>query len=168
MKKASTVPELAELRPWYGGFVPFNSPPVREWQQIRPGRQFRKYGSGAPKGRWVYRGAVLQPHNKRRSTHEIAALVDKRSLEELNDLVQDAIKEILARAHCGDEKAIAQFARVALEANASLESLANFEPDKVRTVAETSVRWPVLLSLNPCDGKWAKEHLLSLGVGTKT
>ena len=55
-------------------------------------------------------------------------------MDELNDLVKDAIQQILARAHCGDEKAIAKFATIALDATASLERLANFEPDKVRAV----------------------------------
>jgi hypothetical protein len=167
MKRPSSVPDLAELRPWCGVPQKLDSP-ISEFQQIRPGYERKVYCTGAPKERWIYQGAVLQPYKARRPFQEIAALVDPRSLDEIQEQANAALEQILARAHCGDEQAIRTFAEMVANAVASLERLSDFEPDNLKAVASTSARWPVLLSLNPHDIKWAKDHLRSLRAGAET
>jgi hypothetical protein len=48
-----------------------------------------------------------------------------------------------------------------------LKSVEERQRTKVTAIAETSTNWPVLLSLNPQDIKWAKDYLLKLEVGSK-
>jgi len=45
----------------------------------------------------------------RRPVEEIGRLVDDRSLEELQEQAENALIQILYRAHCGDEMAVAKY-----------------------------------------------------------
>lgn len=142
---------------------PFDS----AFHQIRPG-YLRKLYPSSKRAKRVYMGAVLEPRAKRRPIVEIAKLVDNRSLVELREQLDDAIKQMLYRAHCGDRKAILQHILCVRAAVDSLQSLAKHQPAKVRAEAETFWDWPLLLSLNPQDLNWAKQELKSLGVGTRS
>jgi hypothetical protein len=110
-------------------------------------------------------GAVLEPQAKLRPVEEIRRLLDKRPLADLKRQAEDALKQLLYRAHCGDAKAVVQYVRTTRAAVNSLERLANQNRATVRAEAETLADWP--LNLNQHEAEWAKEELKKLGVGAK-
>jgi len=74
MSEQSQVSDLAELQPICGHFDQFDLPP-NELKQIRPGHWRKVYRTGAPRGRWIYRGVELASYDYPRRVHEIAARV---------------------------------------------------------------------------------------------
>ena len=170
MKKGNqSIPALDALRDMCGEFREWQ-PRETGWKQIRPGLLRKAYGAGLPKGRWFYIPAVLEARHKRRDVPEIAQLIDTRSITELGEQAHSATEprnQLLYRAHHGDDKALALFARLARESVDALASLARFEPERVRRIAATYPEWPVLLSLNPQDVRHTKEALKELTVGSQ-
>ena len=150
------------VQPYASAWLP---PHDDKWHQIRPGYS-RKIYPNPKKSRRIYMAAVLEPRDEIRPVEEIAKLVDKRSLAQLQEQAADALKQMLYRAHCGDKEAIAEYLRTTHAAVASLETLAQHQPSELRGQAEVFSRYPVLLSLNPQDINAAKQQLNSLGVGT--
>lgn len=134
------------------------------FHDLGPGHS-RKVYPPSKKGRRIYMGAVLQPKDKLRPVEEISRLADKRSLVDLKRQADDALKQLLYRAHCGDTQALTQYLRVTRAAVQSLETLTNHHQDNVRIEAETLADWP--LNLNQHETEWAKEELKNLGVGAK-
>jgi len=67
--------------------------------------------------------AVLSLFEKRHPVKEIARRVDKRPLGELEAQVADALKQILVRAHAGDDDALALYFILARQAVMSFDSL---------------------------------------------
>ena len=113
-------------------------------------------------------GAMLEPRDELRDKSEIAKRVEKRPLPEVQQQVEHALKQMLYRAHCGDKKAMLQYALVTHAAVESLQTLAKHQPARMWPIAESFSDWPVLLSLNPEDIKDAKHQLKTFGVGTKS
>jgi hypothetical protein len=140
VKKVSNVPELSALRKWCGELK---------------------------NGKWCFQPLFLKPDAPPRPAEEIAALVDKRPLDELADQVEQSVQQILCRAYSGDVAALHKFARIVCGAVEALGRLAQFRDAATKTMAETFSMWPVLLSLNPQEIQRAKDELLRLGVGTK-
>lgn len=118
-------------------------------------------------GERLYRGAVLEPRDKPAPVEELAAHLDNRSVDELQESAEDALGQLLLRARCGDEKAIAKLTVTVRNAVGSLQDLASLSPEKMRTQAEMFPRWPVLLSSNPKDARRAETMVKLLAVGTK-
>ena len=170
MKKGNqSIPALATLRDVCGKFSEWR-PIATGWQQIRPGRFRKTYGAGLPQVRWLYIPAVLEARHKRREAAEVAQLIDPRSIAELGEQADSATEprnQLLYRAHHGDDKALALFARLARESVDALATLARFEPERVRRIAATYPQWPVLLSLNPQDLRHTKQALKELAVGSQ-
>lgn len=160
------IPSLAELRKWGFGFPLQSQTSTQEWHQVDRGHQRKVYRSHNQEVRWAYMPKVLEGETLK-SIAEIAALKDKRTLEELTEQAEAALKQLLARAHSGDERAVLLYASTVRRSVFSLERLAGQQPDKVQTVAEKHPRWPVLLSLNPQDIKRAKAELRRLHLGRK-
>ena len=98
MKKTKPlIPDLAALRNLCGKFAPWEHPDA-EGRQIRPGLWRKTYNAHLPKGRWLYMPAVLEPSDTRRPLPEIAAMLDKRSLDELCKQATDALGQMRFRA----------------------------------------------------------------------
>ncbi|MGA9779316.1 MAG: hypothetical protein ACLPRE_10470 [Limisphaerales bacterium] len=140
MKKVSNVPELSALRKWCGELK---------------------------NGKWYFQPLFLKPDAPPRPTEEIAALVDKRPLEELADQIEPLVHQILCRAYTDDAAALRKFAHIVRGAVNALGRLTQFRVAAAKTVAATFPTWPVLLSLNPQEIQRAKDELLCLGVGTQ-
>jgi hypothetical protein len=115
----------------------------------------------------VLQPAVLSFYEERRAVEEIARRVDKRPLGELVAQVEDAFKQILVRAHAGDDDALGWYFYIARQTVLSFDNLVRHELDRTRAVAELGSDLPVLLSLNPQDIKAAKERVRLLNVGAK-
>lgn len=115
----------------------------------------------------ILQPAVLNLYEERRAVEEIARRVDKRPLGELLAQVEDALKQILARAHAGDDDALGQYLYIARQTVLSFDNLVRHELKRTRVVAEQGSDLPVLLSLNPQDIKAAKERVRLLNVGAK-
>jgi hypothetical protein len=140
VKKASNIPQLSAL--------------PKECSELKGGVR-------------IYQPLFLKPAGTPRPTKKIAALVDKRPLEEVADQVEPLFHQILCRAYTGDAAALRKFAQIVCGAVEALGRLAQFRPAAMKTVAETFPTWPVLLSLNPQEIQRVKDELLRLGVGTK-
>jgi hypothetical protein len=140
VKKASNIPQLSAL--------------PKECGELKNGVR-------------IYQPIFLKPAGTPRPTKKIAALVDKRPLEELDDQVEQSVQQILFRAYTGDAAALRKFTHIVCGAVKALGRLAQFRAAAVKTVAETFPTWPVLLSLNPQEIQRAKDELLCLGVGAK-
>ncbi len=115
----------------------------------------------------VLQPAVLSLYEERFPVEEIARRVDKRPLRELELQIEDALQEILARAHAGDDDALARYFFIARATVMSFDNLVRHELIRTRAFAEMSPNLPVLLSLNPQDIEAAKERVRLLNVGTK-
>ena len=115
----------------------------------------------------VLQPAVLTLFEERHDVEEIARRVDKRPLRELELQVEDALQEILARAHAGDDDALGLYFYIARQTVMSFDNLVRHELERTRAFAEMSPDLPVLLSSNPQDIKAAKERVRQLNVGTK-
>jgi hypothetical protein len=115
----------------------------------------------------VLQPAVLSLFEKRNPVQEIARRVDKRPLGELEAQVADALEQIIARAHAGDDNALTSYFVIARQAVMSFDNLVKHELKRTRAVTELSYELPVLLSLNPQSIAAAKERLRLLNVGTK-
>jgi hypothetical protein len=105
------------------------------------------------------------PSEKLEPLEKLAGKIDTRSLDELMSEPTYATGQLLLRACCGDEQAIFFFAMRVSEHVYYLETLSKYQPDKVRSLASTYDRWPVLLSLNPQDIQIAMDQIKSLNVG---
>jgi hypothetical protein len=119
------------------------------------------------KSKPVLQPAALSLFEKRDPVKEIARRLDKRPLSKLEAQVADALKQIVARAHTGDDNALASYFKTARYTVMSLDNLVRHEPKRMRTIAERSSDFPVLLSLNPQDIKAATKRLQLLNVGAK-
>lgn len=115
----------------------------------------------------VLQPALLSFFEERHDVEEIARRVDKRPMRELELQVEDALQEILTRAHAGDDDALALYFYIARQTVMSFDNLVRHELKRTRAFAEMSPDLPVLLSLNPQDIKAAKERVRLLNVGTK-
>ena len=115
----------------------------------------------------VLQPAVLTLFEERHDIEEIARRVDKRPLDELVAQVADALQEIIARAHAGDDDALARYFYIARQTVMSSDNLVRHELKRTRAIAELCSDLPVLLSLNPQDIEAAKERVRLLNVGTK-
>ena len=115
----------------------------------------------------VLQPAVLSLYEERHDVEEIARRVDKRPLRELELQVEDALQEILARAHAGDNNALGLYFYIARATVESFDMLARHELKRTRAFAEMCPDFPVLFSLNPQDIEAAKERVRLLNVGTK-
>jgi hypothetical protein len=166
LKAQKNSPDMAELRRRYGHILPTESA-GSEFHEIAPGHVRKVYHTSTARERVVLTPPMLQLANKLRPLKEIAVQRNDRTLEQLLNEVGDAIRQLLCRAHCGDQRAIATIFVAIHHAVEALEHLAKNAPKKVRAVAETLPRWPVLLSLNPQEIEHVKRDLKSLGVGTK-
>jgi hypothetical protein len=165
-KPKQEIPSLAKLREM-GCARPLPSKGSPEQaHQVRPGHWRKVYGRQNQQCRWVYMPIGIQEKTLKPMT-EIAALADKRTLDELTEHGEEALKQLLYRAHTGDERAIFLYAGLLRRAINSLDFLATNQLEKVQAEAERQPRWPVLLSLNPQDIKRAKKHLSRLHVGQK-
>lgn len=153
MNAQSNLPDLPTLRRLFG-------------QRLRPGRLHKVHGRTVPE-RWVYRATRQVIKRELRPPEQIAKHVDKRPLLQLLDQINALMEQVCARAACGDKQALSLMISTARGAIAALESIEKAQPTKLKTEAEISSTWPVLLSLNPQDIKHAKEQLQRLGVGTK-
>ena len=111
--------------------------------------------------------AVLTLFEERHDADEIARRVDKRPLRELELQVEDALQQILVRAHAGDDDALCLYFYIARATVESFDNLIRHELKRTRAFAEMSPDLPVLLSLNPQDIKAAKKRVRLLNVGTK-
>lgn len=140
-------------------------PSKNEWQRARAGVKRKVYP--ARKGIWVRTPILFDLRDKRRPVQEIAAKVDRRSLDTLRNRATDALNQMLVRAHSGDNQALIEFAATVHLAVGALETLAKHERRRVRTLAEYSDKWPVLLSPHSKEVAHAVERLKSLGLGTK-
>jgi hypothetical protein len=107
-----------------------------KFHKIRPG-VLRKVYPQSKKGRRKYIGALLELGDELKSVKEIARLVDKRQLADIRERADDALTQMLYRAHCGDKKAMSQYILVTRAAVASLQTLAQHQPLKVCADAET-------------------------------
>jgi hypothetical protein len=135
-----------------------------KFHEIGPGRS-RKIYPLSKRDRRIYMGAVLEPRDELRPVDEIRRLLDNRPIEDLTGRADDALRQLLYRAHCGDGQALAQYIHITRAAVQSLETMAKHRPDSVRTQAERFADWP--LNLNRYETEWAKQELKRLGVGTK-
>jgi len=118
-------------------------------------------------GKPLLQPAVLSFFKTRLDADEIARRVDNRPLAELESQVADAFRQILVRAHAGDDNALFSYFKTVRQAVMSFENLVTHEPDRLSAIAAQSSHLPVLLSLNPQDIEAAKERLRLLKVGTK-
>ncbi|MBU6400757.1 MAG: hypothetical protein KGS61_10590 [Verrucomicrobia bacterium] len=135
-----------------------------KFHKVGPGRLRKRYPL-SKKDRRIYMGAVLEPKDKLRPVEEIRRLVDTHPLGDVRRQADDALKQLLYRAHCGDAQALAQYVRITHAAVQSLETLATHHPDSVRAEAETFPDWP--LNLSQHETAWVKQELKRLGVGAK-
>jgi hypothetical protein len=115
----------------------------------------------------VLQPAVLTLFEERHDVKEIARRVDKRPLHELKLQIDDALSEIIARAHKGDNSALGFYIYIARATVESFDNLVRHELKRTQAFAEMCPDFPVLLSLNPQDIKAAKERVRKLNVGTK-
>jgi hypothetical protein len=90
---------------------------------------------------------------------------NNRTLAVLKRQADDALKQLLFRAHCGDDQALAQYAQITRAAARSLGLLAEHHGDRVRAEAARLPDWP--LNLSQHESEWAKRELRRLGVGAK-
>ena len=111
--------------------------------------------------------AVLRLFDERDEVKEIARRVDKRPSHELELQVEDALQEIVARAHTGDDDALALYFYLSRVTVTSFDKLIRYELKRTRAFAEMCPDLPVLLSLNPKDIDAAKERVRLLNVGKK-
>lgn len=127
----------------------------------------KKFSNAPQTQKQILQPAVLSLFEERHDVKEIARHVDKRPLRELESQVADALKQIIARAHAGDNEALASYLILARYAVMSFDNLVRHEPKRMRTITEQSPNFPVLLSLNPQDIEVAKKRLRLLNVGAK-
>src|SRR5262245_46619061 len=97
------IPDLVNLRRWCGEFVPYDTA-NDGFFEVKPGCLVKRYGTR--KGFWVYHAVMVDPLKEVRPADELRDLVDNRSLEKLQEEAENAIKQLLVRAHLGDRKAI--------------------------------------------------------------
>lgn len=110
-------------------------------------------------------GAVLNPRDKLRPAQELRKLVDKRPTSQLKREAENALKQLLTRAHCGDTQALGMYVHITRAAVQSLELLSQHHQDGVRAEAEALPDWP--MNLNQHETGWAKRELKRLKVGEK-
>jgi hypothetical protein len=146
-------------------------PESEGFQQVARGRLRKVYS--APQRFFCYRVNRFRlfdwnmPSEQPRSPEEIAAGIDTRSFEELLPQATEPLGQLLTRAAAGNETAIRFFAYRVYDLARQLETLEKFQPAKLRAVAETFDRWPVLLSHNPGDIDIATTRITDLRVGEK-
>lgn len=156
-----------------------------EWQQKDPKRLQKTYGKQPAQIRgyfvshWVYQPTFLTPEEPR-SVEEILARMDKRSLPELEEQLNSAFQQLLARAFIvervhhpvdapipDEEKPLWRLIQIVRAMVDSLSRLVEHRPGLVNPIAEQQATWPVSLSLNPLQIKLAMDMLSELGVGRK-
>jgi hypothetical protein len=116
---------------------------------------------------WAYRPAVIRAKGGIIPQEQIRILVNEQSLEEVCDQFDTAVKQLLFRAHLGEERAARLYLARVSSAIVSLEPLVSGQMPMMKVVAATLPRWPVLLSLNAKDIKHQKSRLTKLKVGSK-
>jgi hypothetical protein len=160
-------PSIAELCERFGHLIPVESA-ENTFLQIAPGRVRKVYRASPAKECLVLFPPLLHVDKNPRPLEEITGQRDNRAPEQLLDEVESAIRQLLGRAFCGDQIALATLVTAINHSVEALEVLANAAPQIVRVAAETLPRWPVRLSLNPQEIEHVKKDLKSLGVGTKS
>lgn len=155
------IDDYCVIRPYAEAWSP---PYDGKFHESGPSR-LRKLYPQFKRDRRIYIGAVLNPRDKLRPIREVRKLVDKGTVAELRRQAQDALKELLCRAHCGDAQALAQYVRITRAAVQSLELLSNEHRDTVRAEAEGFPDWP--LNLNQHETEWGRRELKRLNVGAK-
>jgi hypothetical protein len=166
LKPHKRIPDVAELYERFGHDLPAEATESK-FYDIAPGHSRKAYRASPARQRRVLTPPMLNLREQIRPLEKIAAQRDNRTLEQLLDEVGDAISQLLCRAVCGDQKAIATLVVANHHSVDALEELAKHAPQQVRAEAEICPKWPVLLSLNPQEIKYVIKNLKSLGVGTK-
>jgi hypothetical protein len=109
------------------------------------------------------------------SSKQLKKKISTVSLDTILSQHRGSIGQLFIRAAAGDEEAISRFVERVCDLVRQLENLEKYQPKKIRAVAETRLRWPILLS-RACatPGKSpkrmmeleaAKSRLWNLGVG---
>jgi hypothetical protein len=155
------IEDYCVIRPYAEAWSP---PYDAKFHEAGPAR-LRKVYPQSKRDRRIYMGAVLNPRDKLRPVQELSKLVDRRTVRELKQEAEGALKQLLCRAHCGDAQALGLYVRITRAAVQSLELLAKHHQHGVRAEAEALSDWP--LNLNQHETEWAKRELKRLSVGAK-
>jgi hypothetical protein len=153
-------PSLAQLRQDGYAQQEILSP---QWQEVRAGHLRKVYRA---RSYWTYTPVSIQGKTVK-CAPDIAKLFDERSLDDLRGQAEETLRQLLYRALAGDSRAVALYAGLLSRGTDSLAFLATQQTEKVQAEAEKQPCWPVLLSLNPQELKWAKNYLRRLHVGEK-
>ncbi len=144
-----TLPRLRDAG--YATLVP-PPPQLKDFQQVRPGKQRKTYCFTSPLEFLQFRPNRFRgfefdlPSETIWSDEELSGMVDNRSLDELISGATDTARQMLIRAAAGDEVAIRFFSNHVRLCTRALEHLEKKQPEKLRAWAEQCPRWPVLLA----------------------